>query len=85
MNVTFSWLLACWLLSLQLSPSNKTLSSALSTLDAAKQTNDLQQEREAIFVATNQQRARKLLTPLRKDPKLMVAAQAYADLMAARD
>jgi len=49
------------------------------------QPNDLQQEREAIFVATNQQRARKRLAPLRKDSKLMVAAQAYADLMAARD
>ncbi|GAB3224178.1 CAP domain-containing protein [Spirosoma arcticum] len=43
------------------------------------------QEREAIFAATNQQRARKRLAPLKKEPKLMRAAQAYADLMAARE
>jgi uncharacterized protein YkwD len=57
----------------------------LGTLVAANLPDDLESEREAIFVATNQQRTRKRLASLRKDPKLMKAAQAYADLMAARD
>ena len=85
MNLSISWLIVCWLLRLPLSPSTRFLHPAGSTSVAGNQSTNLQQEREAIFVATNQQRARKRLAPLRKDPKLMQAAQAYADLMAARD
>jgi uncharacterized protein YkwD len=85
MNLTFSWLIACWLLGLPLSPSTRSLHPARSTSVGGNQPTDLQPERETIFVATNQQRARKRLALLRKDPKLMEAAQAYADLMAARD
>lgn len=61
------------------------LRPALSTLGVANQTDELTQQIQAIWVATNQQRARNRLAPLKRDPKLMVAAQAYADLMSARD
>ena len=85
MNVTFSLLMACWLLTLPVSRSNGVLNAALSQSYPANQDNEVKQEQEAIFVATNRQRARKRLAPLKKEPKLMRAAQAYADLMAARD
>lgn len=85
MNVLFSGLSACLLLSLQLSPTNKELSPVLSTAGAAIQTKELTQEKQAIWVATNQQRARYRLAPLQTDSRLMQAAQAYADLMAARE
>ncbi len=85
MNGRTSFLTACWLLSLPLSPFDEMLSLALSTSAATIPTSDLSREREAIFAATNQQRVRKRLAPLKKEPKLMRAAQAYADLMAARE
>jgi uncharacterized protein YkwD len=49
------------------------------------QTPDIPREREAILVATNQQRARKRLSVLKPNAKLMQAAQQYAELMAAKD
>lgn len=52
---------------------------------AEGQTVSLQSEKEAILVATNQQRARRRLAELKPDAKLMQAAQAYAELMAAKD
>lgn len=85
MNIPFSFLIACLLLSLQVGPSNSALGPAVSTSGATIQTNDLSQEREAIWVATNQQRVRHRLAPLKTDSRLMRAAQAYADLMAARE
>lgn len=85
MNVTFNLLMACWLLSLPVSPSSGVLNAALSPSYSTNQENDEKQQQEAIFVATNQQRARNRLAPLKKERRLMVAAQAYADLMAARD
>ena len=85
MNITFCCLISCLLIIVQLSPSNSRLSPTLSTLVASNQTNELTQQIQAILVATNQQRARKRLAPLQKEPKLMLAAQAYANLMAARD
>ncbi|WP_052731248.1 CAP domain-containing protein [Spirosoma radiotolerans] len=48
-------------------------------------TADLPGEKEAILVATNQQRVRKGLPALTQDAKLMQAAQQYAELMAAKD
>lgn len=85
MNIRTNFLIACLLLSLPLSSFKEMLSPAMSTPVAATSTPDLTQEREAIFAATNQQRVRKRLAPLKKEPKLMRAAQAYADLMAARE
>ncbi|GAB3783849.1 hypothetical protein GCM10028818_42410 [Spirosoma horti] len=46
---------------------------------------DLPSEKEAILVATNQQRVRRGLPALKQDSKLMQAAQQYAELMAAKD
>jgi uncharacterized protein YkwD len=46
---------------------------------------NLQSEKEAILLATNQQRARKRLSVLKPDPKLMQAAQQYAEMMALQD
>lgn len=83
MNLIFSWLIACVLLSLSANPSKESLHSVLSISVADNPPTDLQQEWEAIFATTNQQRIRKRLTPLRKDSRLMLAAQGYADLMAA--
>ena len=85
MDISFNWLIAFLLLSFQLSPTNKELSPILSTSGAAIQTKELTQERQAIWVATNQQRARHRLAPLKTESRLMQAAQAYADLMAARE
>ncbi|AUD01121.1 CAP domain-containing protein [Spirosoma pollinicola] len=48
-------------------------------------TMNLQNEKQAILVATNQQRVRRHLSDLKPDAKLMQAAQAYAELMAAKD
>ena len=85
MNITFCLLIVCLPITVQLSPSDKMMSPALSTLVAANQTDELTRQIQAILVATNQQRARHRLAPLKKEPKLMLAAQAYADLMAARE
>jgi len=46
---------------------------------------DLPDEKDVILVATNQQRVRRGLPALKQDPKLMQAAQQYAELMAAKD
>lgn len=54
-------------------------------LEAQVQTINLQSEKEAILIATNQQRVRKHLPVLKQDSKLMQAAQQYAELMAAKD
>lgn len=66
-------------------PQLKVALEPLSYPTAGRQPADLANEREAIFVATNQQRARKHLPLLKQDTKLMQAAQDYAELMAAKD
>lgn len=85
MKIKYGLLVTFSLFSLLLSPLNGASNTSLIYSVAGNQTNDVKNELEAIFVATNQQRARKRLPPLKKDSKLMAAAQQYADLMAARE
>lgn len=85
MNVKHCLLIVYWLLCAQVNPSNSALSRPVNHSVQSSQANDLREEIEAVFVATNQQRVRKRLSTLRKDSKLMLAAQQYADLMAANE
>ena len=81
--------LFCWLttgLDITVSfPQSKTSLNSLTRSKGVGEALDLLSEKEAIFVATNQERARKHVAVLKQDAKLMQAAQQYAELMAAKD
>ena len=66
-------------------PQQITALEPLSHSTGMVQTADLSTQKEAILIATNQQRTRKRLPILKQDAKLMQAAQEYAELMAAKD
>ncbi|WP_461128402.1 CAP domain-containing protein [Spirosoma aerophilum] len=66
-------------------PQTKAYVKPLNSSTNIVQIPNLVREKEAIIEATNQQRVRKRLPALKPDEKLMLAAQQYAELMAAKD
>lgn len=77
------WLVATLPLTLPLESS--AFFNAPTHFTSGLQPVNLQNEKEAILAATNQQRVQKRLSTLKPDAKLMQAAQQYAELMAAQD
>lgn len=79
------WLMTDLAVNTSFSSQRSASLSALNHSLAGEQAADLLSEKDAILVATNQQRARRGLSGLRQDAKLKQAAQDYAELMAAKD
>lgn len=78
------WLITSLCLTVPL-PEETPIVKVVNYAMGESQTPDISRETEAILVATNEQRARKRLSALKPNAKLMQAAQQYAELMAAKD
>lgn len=85
MNLIRIGLIACLLPTLTVSPDLSLSFMGTHQARSTSQTPSMKQEIDNIFEATNTVRVAKSRASLQKDPKLMTAAQQYAELMAARD
>lgn len=85
MNLRRIGFIACLLPTLTLGLDFAAPSRGGSLTRPINQTLQVKREIDNIFEATNAVRAAKSRALLHKDPKLMTAAQQYAELMAARD
>ncbi len=75
----------CLLSGLALGIKHDPTGGRLSPYTPSQQSQKFKQEIDQLLAATNQVRLAKRRTSLQQDPKLMAAAQQYAERMAAKD